>query len=209
MRFSRRGMGQRANQAAQGFATRLDGQTTEVAARAARAIAVAVRLARVPSLVLGAVSVPPIIATILLGLIADGGVGIVVLVAGNAMAAVNAMYWGRRSRVLAAVEDPVTLGSELAIVVSMTDKVSDTRGALTQIAGGGGWRVLNRLRGVWSTAGMSGRWISGVSDLPRAKYFAPPKIGTTVSLVIASLWLVPVSYVVALFALLGTLANSI
>ena len=45
-------------------------------------------------------------------------------------------------------------------------------------------------------------------DLPRARYFVPPKIGTTVTLAIASLWLVPVSVVVALFAVIGSVAGS-
>jgi hypothetical protein len=92
--------------------------------------------------------------------------------------------------------------------VSLSGKVDETRTALTQIAGGGGWRVLSRLRGVWSGVGMTGRWIDGVGDLPRARYFVPPKIGTTVTLAIASLWLVPVSVVVAFLAVVGTVAGS-
>jgi len=51
-------------------------------------------------------------------------------------------------------------------------------------------------------------WIEDVGDLPRARYFVPPKIGTTVTIAIASLWLVPVSIVVAVFAVIGTVAGS-
>ena len=98
------------------------------------------------------------------------------------------------------------MATELGIAVSLSGKVDETRTALTQIAGGGGWRVLSRLRGVWSGVGMTGRWIEGVGDLPRARYFVPPKIGTTVTIAIAALWLVPISIVVALFAAIGSLA---
>ena len=55
---------------------------------------------------------------------------------------------------------------------------------------------------------MTGRWIEGVGDLPRARYFVPPKIGTTVTLSIAALWLVPISLVVALFAVIGSVAGA-
>ena len=54
---------------------------------------------------------------------------------------------------------------------------------------------------------MTGRWIEGVGDLPRARYFVPPKIGTTVTVAVAALWLLPISIVVALFAAIGSLAS--
>ena len=124
------------------------------------------------------------------------------------MAAVSFAFGPRRQRILRAVEEPTALATELGIAVSLSGKVDETRNALTQIAGGGGWRVLSRLRGVWSGVGMTGRWIEGVGDLPRARYFVPPKIGTTVTIAIAALWLVPISIVVALFAVIGTVAGS-
>ena len=141
-------MGRQANAAAQGFAARADGRTVEVAQRAARTIAVAVRLLRVPTAVLGAVPLPFIATTMLLGLLAGGAAGVVIGVAGLAMAAVSAFFWIRRARLIRAVEDPDRLATELAILVSLTDKVDETCGALAEIAGGGGWRVLGRLRGV-------------------------------------------------------------
>lgn len=55
---------------------------------------------------------------------------------------------------------------------------------------------------------MTGRWIDGIGDLPRARYFAPPKIGTTVSVTMAALWLIPVSIVVAVFAAIGSIASA-
>lgn len=211
MRFRRSGaLGSQANAAVNDFASRVDGHATEVAARAAQVIVVAVRVLRIPTAVVGALSVPFIAATLVLGLLADGAVGVVVLVAGVVLAAVDALFWGRRHRILRAVDDPDRLTTELAVMLSMTGKVDEARGVLTQVAGtSGGWRVLGRLRGLWQGTQMSGRWIDEIGDLPRARYFGPPKIGTTISIAVAALWLVPISVVVALFSLIGTVAGAL
>jgi hypothetical protein len=208
MRFGR-GFGAHANSAVGGFASRVDGQTGEVAHRVAGLISVAVRVLRVPTAIVQLVPVPFILATLMLGLVADGGVRIVVLAAGLVMAAISGAFWVRRRNILRAVEEPDKLATELGIAISLSDKVDETRGALERIAGGGGWRIFDRLKGAWGGMAMTGRWIDGVGDLPRARYFVPPKIGTTVTLTIAALWLVPISVVVALFALIGTLAGSL
>jgi len=202
-------LGDQTNAAVNDFASRVDGRTTEVAARAAQTIAVAVRLLRIPTAVIASLSIPFIVTTLVLGLVADGVVRFLILSVGVAMAAVNAMFWARRRKVMQAVEDPDRLATELGVMLAMTGKVEETRGALTQIAGGGGWRILGRLRGVWQGTQMTGRWIDEIGDLPRARYFGPPKIGTTISISIATLWLIPVSVIVALFSLVGTIAGSI
>jgi hypothetical protein len=132
-----------------------------------------------------------------------------VLLAGLAMAAVSAAFGTRRRNILRAADDPDKLATELAIAISLSDKVDETRGALERVAGGGGWRLFDRLKGAWGGMAMTGRWIDGVGDLPRARYFVPPKIGTTVTITVAALWLVPISVVVALFALIGTIAGSV
>ena len=208
MRFAR-GFGSQANSAVGGFASRVDSQTGEVAHRVAGVITVAVRVLRLPTAILQVAPVPFILATLMLGLVADGGVRIVVLIAGVVMAAVSGAFWLRRRNILRAVDDPDKLATELGIAISLSDKVDETRGALERIGGGGGWRLFDRLKGAWGGMTMTGRWIDGVGDLPRARYFVPPKIGTTVTLTIAALWLVPISVVVALFALIGTLAGSL
>ncbi|KAA1395329.1 hypothetical protein [Aeromicrobium ginsengisoli] len=208
MRFAK-SFGSQANSAVGGFASRVDGQTGEVAHRVAGVITVAVRVLRVPTAILQAVPVPFIAATLALGLVADGGVRIVVLVAGAVMAAVSGAFWARRRAILRAVEEPNKLATELGIAISLSDKVDETRGALERVAGGGGWRLFDRLKGAWGGMSMTGRWIDGIGDLPRARYFVPPRIGTTVTITIAALWLVPISVVVALFALIGTIAGSL
>lgn len=171
-------------------------------------ITVAVRVLRIPTAVIGAASVPFIAGTLVLGLLADGVGSILILAAGLVMALVSVLFWTRRHHVLRAVDDPAALATELAIMITMTGKVDETRGVLTQITGGGGWRVLGRLRGIWQGTQMTGRWIDQIGDLPRARYFGPPRIGTTISISVAALWLVPISIVVAFFALIGTVAGS-
>ncbi len=168
----------------------------------------AVRVLRIPTLLVLIAPLPFIAATLLLAANASGAGRTIGLVAGLLMAAVSLVFGLRRHRIMRAIDEPTALATELGIAVSLSGKVDETRTALTQIAGGGGWRVLSRLRGVWSGVGMTGRWIEEVGDLPRARYFVPPKIGTTVTLAIAALWLVPVSVVMALFAVIGTLAGS-
>jgi len=191
------------------MASRVDLQTGEAAQRATQVIVLAVKVLRIPTFLVLVAPIPFVAATLLLALNADGAGRIVGLVVGLFMAAVSLMFGLRRQRILRAVEEPTALATELGIAVSLSGKVDETRTALTQIAGGGGWRVLSRLRGVWSGVGMTGRWIEGVGDLPRARYFVPPKIGTTVTIAIASLWLVPVSIVVAFLAVIGTVAGSL
>jgi hypothetical protein len=208
MRFAR-SFGSQANSAVGGFASRVDGQTGEVAHRVAGVITVAVRVLRLPTAILLLVPIPFILATLMLGLVADGGVRVVVLVAGGLMAAVSGAFWGRRRMILRAVEEPDKLATELGIAISLSDKVDETRGALERVAGGGGWRIFDRLKGAWGGMSMTGRWIDGVGDLPRARYFVPPKIGTTVTITVAAMWLVPISVVVALFAVIGTIAGSL
>jgi hypothetical protein len=208
MRSRKTSWGARANQGVDDMASKVDLQTGEAAQRATAVIVLAVKVLRIPTFLVLAAPIPFIVATLLLALNADGLGRTVGLVVGLLMAAISLMFGLRRQRILRAVEEPTALATELGIAVSLSGKVDETRNALTQIAGGGGWRVLSRLRGVWSGVGMTGRWIEGVGDLPRARYFVPPKIGTTVTLSIAALWLVPVSLVVALFAVIGSVAGA-
>ncbi|GAA0204078.1 MULTISPECIES: hypothetical protein [unclassified Aeromicrobium] len=199
----------RTNRAVHGATTRVDGQTADAAHRAVAVIVPAVRLLRIPSLLLAVAPLPFLAATFALGLASGSTVGTVLVVAAVLLALVPAAFAARRHRVLRAVEEPEQLATELGIAVSLSDKVDETRGALTSIAGGGGWRVLSRLKGVWSGVGMTGRWIEGVGDLPRARYFVPPKIGTSVSLVVATLWTVPISALLAFFALVAAIAGTL
>lgn len=196
------------NDAVTNLAGRVDDQTGQVAARSARVIAVAVRVLRIPTALLLWVPIPFIALVFVLALAADGGARVIGVIMALAMAAVSVAFGVRRHKILQAVDEPDQLATELGIMISLSDKVNETRGTLAQLAGGGGWRVFSRLKGLWHGAAMTGNWINGIGDLPRARYFGPPKIGTTISITVAALWLVPVSVIVALFAAIGSLASA-
>lgn len=201
--------GAQANRAAHQAARRVDDPTGETTHRTATAIASAVRLLRWPTAAVVWLPVPFIATTLVIGLLADGAIGWIITASGLLMAAVTTAFAVRRRRVLAAVEDPEALAAELRVMVNLTGRVEQTGQVLHDIAGGDGWRIFGRLRGLWRGANLPARWIQDVGALPRARYFAPPKIGTTVTLAVAAAWLVPISIVVTLLAAIGALAGSI
>lgn len=201
-------LGHNANAAVGSWAGKVDDQTGQAAERVSRVIVVAVRALRIPTAIVLWIPVPFIALLLLLAFRAEGGARVVGIVLGLVMVAVTGAFWGRRRRILQAVEEPDRLATELGIMISLSDKVGETRGTLSQLAGGGGWRVFSRLQALWRGTAMTGRWIDGIGDLPRARYFGPPKIGTTVSVTMAALWLIPVSIVAALFAAIGSIASA-
>lgn len=201
-------LGRNTNETIGSWASKVDDQTGQVAQRVSRVIVVAVGALRIPSAIVLWLPVPFILLELVLALNAGGGLRILGVLIGLAMAVISLAFGGRRRRILQAVDDPDRLATELGIVISLSDKVGETRGTLSQLAGGGGWRVFSRLQALWGGTKMTGRWIDGIGDLPRARYFAPPKIGTTVSVAVAALWLIPVSVVIAIFAVIGSLAST-
>lgn len=205
----RRSWSERTNETVGNLAGRVDGQTVAAAERATRVLVPTVRLLRIPTLALLVLPIPFILATVGLALAASGIDRVVLLVIAVLMALVSLAFGARRHRILKAVEEPDALATELGIAVSMSDRVDETRGVLTAIGGGGGPRVFSRLKGMWSGVRMTGRWIDGVGDLPRARYFLPPKIGTTVTVTLAALWLVPISVVVAMLSFIAVLARAL
>lgn len=185
-----------------------DSRSREAASRVAQVLTLAVRALRIPTAAVLMLPLPFIAVTALVSVTADGPGRIIGLVLTVAMLVVSAAFWGRRHRIQQAVDDPDRLASELAIMISLSDKTGETRTVFAQITGGG-WQVFSRLKGLWNAAGMTGRWIDDVSDLRRARYFAPPKIGTTIAVTMAALWLIPISMVVCLFAVIAKVAGTL
>lgn len=203
-----RSLGNNANETVNTWASRVDDQTGQVAQRVSRVLTVAVGALRIPSAIVLFLPVPFILLELLLASNSQGGGRTIGIVIGVAMAAITLAFGARRSKILQAVAEPDKLATELGIMISLSDKVGETRGTLAQLGGGGGWRVFSRLQALWGGTKMTGRWIEGIGDLPRARYFAPPKIGTTVSVAVAALWLIPVSVIVAIFATIGSIAST-
>ena len=191
-----------------GLTENVDDKSRVVASRVAPVLVIAVRALRIPSAIVWALPLPFIGVVAVLVARADGLVRIAGLVGAALMIIVSAAFWGRRRRILQAARDPERLATELGIMISLSDKAGETRNVFSQIAGGG-WQVFSRLKGLWGAATMTGRWIDSVQDLPRARYFAPPKIGTTVAITVAALWLIPISVVTALLAAIATIARTV
>jgi len=211
MQFRRRAQswGSRANDAAHGMAQNIDDQTGEQGDRLAKVLVVAVRLLRIPTAAVLVVPLPFIAACLILGITGSGWFGTVLIVAGVVMALVSLAFWGRRRRIIRAVEEPELLGGELRTLFNLTGKLDDASGTLRELTAGGGVRVFGRLRAAWRGASLPAQWLGQVGQLPRARYFAPPKIGTTTTLAVAALWLIPISIVLAVVAVIGSIAGSL
>jgi hypothetical protein len=201
--------GRRVNAAVGGLAGRVDGQTAEVAARAAKVLTLAVRVLRWPTLALLVVAAPFVLGLAAISLAADDTW---LRVVAGVLATAGALVWGafalRRHRILTAVQDEQTFATELGVAVAMSDDVGEAREALGQLAGtSGGVRVFSRLSGLWRGLGVGPGVLQGANDLPRARWFFPPKIGATITLTIAALWLVPVSFVSCLLLAIALAAR--
>jgi hypothetical protein len=197
------------NRAIDHVAIQVDGQTSAVARNAAKVIAVAVRLLRWPTLLLLCGPIPFELALLALSVRAQGWARVLGLIIVVLLATVTIAFGVRRHRILAAVSEPDALGTELGIAVSLSERVDDARDVLGEVAGGDGGQIFRRLRGLWRGISITGRWIEEVSDLPRARYFVPPKIGTTVTVTLAAAWLIPASFAVTVIAGIGTIAGAL
>lgn len=203
-----RNAGRRANFAVEGLAARVDDQTGAVAARAAAVIVLAVRVLRWPALALAVLPLPFLLGLLGIGLLADDTwLKVTALVIAGVGGVVAALFLWRRHCIIKATEDERQLATELGIAVAMSDDVGQARDALGELAGGGGVRVFRRLAGLWHAAGVSGDVLTGANDLPLARWFFPPKVGTTVTLFFAVLWLVPLSFLSCLILAIALAAR--
>lgn len=204
-----RNSGRRVNAAVDGLASRVDGQTADVARRAAPVIALAVRLLRWPSLLVLVASWPFLAGLAIVALVAqDTWLQVTAGLIAGVGAVLSAAFALRRHHVLDAVNDEAQFATELGIAVAMSDDVGEARHVLGQLAGTtGGIRVFSRLQGLWRGLGVGPGVLEGANDLPRARWFFPPKVGTTVTLFLGALWLVPVSFLACLLLAIAAAAR--
>lgn len=204
-----RNSGRRVNAAVDGLASRVDSQTADVARRAAPAITLAVRLLRWPSLLVLAAAWPFLAGLAVVALVAqDTWLQVLAGLIAGVGALLSAAFGLRRHRLLEAVADEPQLATELGIAVALSDDVAETRLVLGQLAGTtGGVRVFSRLKALWRGFGVAPGVLESVNDLPRARWFFPPKIGTTVTLFLGALWLVPISFLACLLLAIAAAAR--
>ncbi|MFT4298937.1 MAG: hypothetical protein QM597_04780 [Aeromicrobium sp.] len=203
------GWGRRTNDAVNRMAARVDDQTGKAAGRAAQAITVAVRLLRIPTAILLVAPFPFLVVMAASSISLGGTAGLVFGIVTALLTLVPLAFGWRRRQIVKAVAEPEALGTELGIMVNLSERADETRGVLEQLAGGGGSRLFSRLRAAWRGVTLPGHWIEGVGDLPNARHFAPPRIGITVSLTIATLWVVLISVVGAVLLAIAALARAL
>lgn len=191
------------------MAQRVDDTTGEASDRLSRVIVMAVRLLRIPTAIVLFLPIPAILVTLILGISGSGWFGTILIIASVVMGVVAAAFWGRRRRILQAVEDPELLARELQQLVNLTGRMDEGTETLRELTTTDGLQVFSRLRAAWRGVSMPARWLDQIGELPRARYFAPPKIGTTTTVTVAALWLVPVSLILAVFAIVGSIAGSL
>lgn len=210
-RFGRtRRAGSATNRAIGDLAGRVDNESGTVGRQAAKGLAVAVRILRIPTLLVLIAPWPFLAFIVLFGLSSSGWGRWILLIAALVMLAISALFGVRRYRIIQAASDTERLATEFGIAISLSDRLDDTRSNLALLAGAdGGWRPFSRLRGAWRASTMPVTWMNSVGDLPHARYFLPPRIGTTVTYTIAALWLVPIAVVVAFFVAVAALAGTI
>jgi hypothetical protein len=190
------------------MAGKVDGETSQVARRAVNVVVPTVRLARFPAYVLIGLTGLFTLGTAAIGFSHSGSVWFVVGLAGLVGAVAVALFAWRCFNFLQAVAEPEQLATEFGIAVSLSSRVDETRGALIQMASGGtehSW--WERAKGALRTASLPASVIEGIGDLPRAKYFFAPKVGTTVLLTVMMLWLVPISFAVFIVTGIAALAR--
>jgi hypothetical protein len=192
-----RGLKARTNSAVNDLASSIDGQTREVARQAAPVLVLAVQLLRWPALALLLLPVPALFGLLAI-IVLDSTLGVRWAAFGilAAISTVLVLFGIRRHQIIEAVSDPDALATELAIAVELTGRVDDSRDVLLQIAGRGRVGVFARLRGLWRGFTLPDGWIGEIGDLPRARQFFPPSVGSSVTLAVAALVMTPVAYVI-------------
>ncbi|MFT4187005.1 MAG: hypothetical protein QM621_00310 [Aeromicrobium sp.] len=208
-RERKKGWGTRANEATTRLTSQVDDQTGEASRKAASLIVLAVRILRIPTAILLVLPIPFLIAMGFASSAIGGTAGVLCGLLTLVLTAILTAFGWQRRQIIRAADDPEALGTELGIMVNLSDRADDTRGVLEQLAGGGGVRLFSRLTGAWRGVTMPARWIDEVGDLTRARQFAPPRVGFTVTVTIATLWVVPLSVVGAILLLIGALARSV
>lgn len=185
-----------------------DDRINAVARQTAQAITVAVRVLRIPTLVLLVMPLPFIALIIWLGVRGDGLGAAIALGFGLGMALISVAFAWRRRTMLRAAEDIEPLTSQIAIALAMSDNIDETRTAISQAAGSG-VGFFQRLHGAWNASQAPGRWIQTVNDLPLARPFFPPRLAVSLKLSVMAMALIPLSVVVSIFVAIGALAGTI
>jgi len=183
----------------------LDPTLREQVAQLAPLFALAVRVLRLPSLALALIPVPPLAVLTWLASTWESparGIGLVVAALGGAAVVVFAV---RRSRYLRATRNLSALAADLVALTDLGALDAELGEALRSVVARGGLRLLTRMRGFWKLVSFPARIEEHVEALQRLRWFLPPLIGTTVTLVHVQVVVAVLSWALLVIAVPGSL----
>ena len=174
-------------------------------AQLAPVLALAVRVLRLPSLLLALLPVLPLVVLAWLAWGWDSParqIGLAVSALGGAAVVV---FLVRRARYLQATRDVTALAEDLVTFTDLADLDADLGEALQSVISRGGLRLMSRIRGFWRLVSFPSRLEDHVDSLERLRWFLPPLVGTTVTLVHVQVVVAVVSWALLGIAVPGTL----
>ena len=164
-------------------------------------VVLAVRVLRIPAILIGLPAIPALLAFTVLAATADGWWRLGLLVAA-AIGWTGVALWSIRIRRYSdAVRDPDRLRGQLVQAFALIDD-GEILARLLAVFEPGGLRLVYRLRAVWRVVRIPDYLTSEIEDLDAARWFIPPMPATTALRLTILIWTTAVSWA-ALLILIG------
>lgn len=177
----------------------------------ATALGVALRLLRLPTLLLALAPVIPIIGLVVVLLSLTDLAALVIVGALLVVAVViEVLFVLRRRGYLRAAREREALAAEFRTLMSIAVVTDEVLDLMRKVAARGGVLLLRRLRAAWSLVRLPDHLVDKLEDYPRARLFIPPAVMVSGTIVLAQVYLAvlsgPVLVVVLILRLTGVLA---
>ncbi|MGC0273180.1 hypothetical protein ACO0LV_09315 [Pseudactinotalea sp. Z1739] len=172
------------------------------ATHAARALALAVRVLRWPSLLLALIPVVPLagLVWVMAGLRRPVGLIVVGVLIAIGLT-IEVAFVLRRRAYLRAAAQPEQLADEFRALLRPGLLSKDLLEKVRDIAARGGLLLLRRLRSLWVLVRLPDQVIGILDDYPRARLFIPPTLGTSGLRVLAQAYLSALSWLALILVL--------
>ena len=157
-------------------------------------VVLAVKVLRIPAVLLGLPAVPALLGVTVLAATAQGWWRIGLLAAAAIGWTGVALWWIRIKRYSHAVRDPDRLGTQLNRAFALLGDDGEVLGRLLAVFEGGGLRLIYRLRAVWRVVRIPDYVTSEVEELDAARWFIPPMPATTAVRLTILIWTTAVSW---------------
>lgn len=160
-------------------------------------VVLAVKVLRVPAILVGLPAIPALLAFTVLAATADGWWRLGLLVAAAIGWTGVALWWIRIKRYSDAIRDPDRLRRQLIQAFALIDD-GEILARLLAVFETGGLRLVYRLRAVWKVVRIPDYLTSEIEDLDAARWFIPPMPATTALRLTILIWTTAVSWAVLL-----------